>query len=124
MKSYKITSLDPLVLEDSVNGDMYLLGSDCLDMRFEQYMRAVVGDSFIDEMRVSIQVHAGIHITSSIVSESTITESADVGPGYGVDTSQLGPLKVSLVMNIVRRLHNALDDGYSLSNEGRYPSEH
>ncbi|KAF8247380.1 actin-like ATPase domain-containing protein [Wilcoxina mikolae CBS 423.85] len=49
--SYKITDLNPLKLDESVSGTGDLCGSVFLDERFEKYIRGVLGDKVIDDMK-------------------------------------------------------------------------
>jgi len=50
--SYKITAMNPLRTDESVCGTGDLCGSVFLDVRFEQYMRRLLGDEVIDGMGV------------------------------------------------------------------------
>lgn len=50
--SYKITGVNPLKIVESVSGSGDLCGSVYLDQRFEEYIRAVLGDNAIDDMKL------------------------------------------------------------------------
>ncbi|KAF8245037.1 actin-like ATPase domain-containing protein [Wilcoxina mikolae CBS 423.85] len=49
--SYKITDLEPLKLDESVGGTGALCGSVFLDYAFEQYIRRLLGDKAINDMK-------------------------------------------------------------------------
>ncbi|KAF8244868.1 hypothetical protein K440DRAFT_646743 [Wilcoxina mikolae CBS 423.85] len=49
--SYKITAMEPLKLDEIVSGTGDLCGSMFLDQRFEQYIRKLLGDKVIDNMK-------------------------------------------------------------------------
>ncbi|KAF8243913.1 actin-like ATPase domain-containing protein [Wilcoxina mikolae CBS 423.85] len=50
--SYKVTDLDPLRLDESVPGGGDFCGSEFLNERFLEYIRGVLGDSIVDNMKL------------------------------------------------------------------------
>ncbi|KAF8541135.1 hypothetical protein BDD12DRAFT_830367 [Trichophaea hybrida] len=50
--SYKVTGIDPLTLDESVSGGGDFCGSVFLNERFLEYIRGVLGDAIVDNMKL------------------------------------------------------------------------